>query len=62
MNDYIARHDELTELRGELLLCAAGCELSRDVELLLRRAAAALGAVDQCCEGAVLAAAEAVES
>lgn len=62
LNDYTARHDEMTALRGELLLAADGCELPRSVERLLRQAAAALGAVDQCCEGAALAAAEAVEA
>ena len=58
MNDYTARHEELTALQGELMLAAEGCDLPRDVERLLRQAAAALGAIDMCCEGAALAAAE----
>jgi hypothetical protein len=58
VNDYTARHEELTALQGELMLAAEGCDLPRDVERLLRQAAAALGAIDMCCEGAALAAAE----
>jgi len=58
MNDYAAYHADITALRGELLLAAEGCDLPREVKRLLRQAAAALGAVDLCCEGAALAAAE----
>lgn len=58
MNDYAAHHADIIALQGELMLAAEGCDLPRDVERLLRQAAAALGAIDMCCEGAALAAAE----
>jgi hypothetical protein len=61
MTDYTANAADLRALRGEMLLAAEGCELPASVALLLRKAAAGLGAVDQCCEPWVLAAVDAVE-